>query len=295
MTVKVVSWNIAKRHKPWRQLLKMDADVALIQEAGSPPDDVGESVDTGPVEHWDSHVWNSRWYKGRFKELYDRWSMVVRLSDRVDVEWYKQVSPISEVAADEVAVSGIGTVAAARVTPKDNKDASPFIVVSMYARWIRPHPHTNSKWKVGYPDGSAHRIISDLSAFIGDVDPSTHRILAAGDLNMVFGAIDDNPQALTVRERTVTDRMAALDMVFLGPQYPAGRRMCPTPQVLPPDTKNVPTYHTTAQSPATAQSQLDYVFASRGFHDSVQVRAMNGVAEWGASDHCRLLIEVADE
>ena len=295
MTVKIVSWNTAKRQKPWRQLLQMDADVALLQEAGNPPTDVGESVDTGPVEHWDSHVWNSCWYEGRFPKLYDRWSMVVRLSDRVDVEWYKQVSPISEVAADEIAVSGIGTIAAARVTPKDNKDASPFIVVSMYARWIRPHPHTNSKWKVGYPDGSAHRIISDLSAFIGDVDPSTHRILAAGDLNMVFGAIDDNPQALTVRERTVTDRMAALDMVFLGPQYPAGRRACPTPQVLPPDTKNVPTYHTTAQSPATAQSQLDYVFASRGFHDSVQVRAMNGIAEWGASDHCRLLIEVADE
>ena len=32
------------------------------------PDVAGE-VDTGPVEHWDSHVWNSRWYEGRFNDL----------------------------------------------------------------------------------------------------------------------------------------------------------------------------------------------------------------------------------
>ena len=32
-----------------------------------------------------------------------------------------------------------------------------------------------------------------------------------------------------------------------------------------------------------------------GFHQSVKVRAMNGVDEWGASDHCRLLIEIAGE
>ena len=44
---------------------------------------------------------------------------------------------------------------------------------------------------------------------------------------------------------------------------------------------------------ATASNnQLDYVFASRGFHESITVRAMNGVDEWGTSDHCRLLIEV---
>ena len=39
--VKVVSWNIGKREKPWRELVQMasegEADVALLQEAGSPP------------------------------------------------------------------------------------------------------------------------------------------------------------------------------------------------------------------------------------------------------------------
>ena len=48
-----------------------------------------------------------------------------------------------------------------------------------------------------------------------------------------------------------------------------------------------------SQSPETAQNQLDYAFASRGFHESIKVRAINGVEEWGASDHCRLLIEIS--
>ena len=72
MPTTVVSWNIAKRHEPWRQLLQMDADIALLQEAGSPPPDVADRVGTGPAEHWDSHIWNSRWYEGRFDNLYDR-------------------------------------------------------------------------------------------------------------------------------------------------------------------------------------------------------------------------------
>ena len=288
MPTTVVSWNIAKSHEPWRQLLQMGADIALLQEAGPVPPDVAGEVDTGPVEHWDSHVWNSRWYEGRFKDLYDRWPMVVKLSDRVEVEWFKQVSPISEPAEDEIAVSGIGTIAAARVIPKD---APPFIVVSMYARWTSPHPSTNRMGWI-YSDGSAHRIISDLSAFIGSTDPGTHRVLAAGDLYMIYGATDDNRLALPARDRTVTNRMAALGMEFLGPRFPAGRRARPrashgTPRTCPRTSPE--------QSPSTAQNQLDYAFASRGFHRGVTVRALNSVEEWGASDHCRLLIEIAGE
>ena len=291
MATRVVSWNIAKRWEPWRQLVDMDADVALLQEAGTPPPDVSGSVDTGPVEHWDSHVWNSRWWEGRFKNLYDRWPMVVKLSDRVEVEWFKQISPIGGMAADEIAVSGIGTIAAARVKPKDG--SVPFIAVSMYARWGTPHPDVESDWI--YQDGSAHRIISDLSAFIGSTDPGTHRLLAAGDLNMIYGATQDNRLALPARDRTVTDRMHALGIEFLGPQYPHGRRASPRPHGLPSDTRNVPTYYARGGSPGSAQNQLDYVFASRGFHKSVKARAMNSVEEWGASDHCRLLIEISND
>ena len=227
MRTRVVSWNIAKRHEPWRQLVGMDADVALLQEAGRPPHDVADQVELGPLEHWDSHHWNSRWYEGRWKKLFDRWPMVVKLSKRVDVEWFKQVSPISSSADDEFPVSGIGTVAAARVAAGD---APPFIVVSMYARWIRPHPSTKSKWRVGYADGSAHRIISDLSAFIGNVDPSTHRILAGGDLNTIYGAKDDYDQNwTTARDDSIWNRMSGLGLEYLGPKHPNGRQAHPAP------------------------------------------------------------------
>ena len=61
---------------------------------------------------------------------------------------------------------------------------------------------------------------------------------------------------------------------------------------VPVDTRNVRTYHTTRQRPETAANQLDYVFASRGFHECVRVRALNDPAEWGSGDHCRIAIEI---
>ena len=45
--IKVISWNIATRREPWRQLVQMDADVALLQEATPPPDDVVRLRDSG--------------------------------------------------------------------------------------------------------------------------------------------------------------------------------------------------------------------------------------------------------
>ena len=291
MTTTVVCWNIAKKHAAWRELVEMGADVALLQEAGNPPAVVADRVDSGPREHWDSHVWNSKWYEGRFPHLTDRWAKVVKLSDRVEVEWFKQVSPISEAAADEIAVSGIGTLAAARVTPKDG--SAPFIAASMYGKWTKPHVSVDTKFfHVGYADASVHRILSDLSAFIGHTDPSTHRILAAGDLNMIYGS-SDRKLALPARESNVFDRMEALGLELLGPWHPNGRQAEPTPKGLPADTRNVPTFYAPGLGPAGAWHQLDYAIASRGFHESVTVRAMNSVEEWGASDHCRLLIEVS--
>ena len=45
LTATVVSWNIATRREPWRQLLGMDADIALLQEATPPPDDLAQLRD----------------------------------------------------------------------------------------------------------------------------------------------------------------------------------------------------------------------------------------------------------
>ena len=291
---RIVSWNIAKRQAPWGELAAMDADIALVQEGGQPPDDV-TGVDIGPKESYDSHHWNSDWWKGRWPALYDRWPMVVKLSDRVEVEWFKQVSPVWGGAPDEIEVSGIGTIAAARVTPKDSSVA-PFVAISMYGRWMGPHPSTESSEI--YADASVHRIISDISAFIGHEDTRRHRIIAAGDLNTGHGYTGEpytGDPYWEARDRSVFDRFNAIGMEFMGPQFPNGRQAIPTPAGLPPDTRNVPTYYTIAQKkPENAQIQLDYVFASRGFHESVSTRALNEVEEWGPSDHCRVLIEIGE-
>ena len=260
-------------------MARRGVDVALLQEAGSPPGDLVHMV------RYEDDVLGSR-------HLYDRWPLVVRLSDRVEVEGFRQVPPISYLGEQDIDVSGIGTMAAARVAPPGRPEEA-FVAVSMYARWMKPHPSTRSPWRAGASDVSAHRILSGLSAFIGQDDPSRHRILAAGDLNMMYGATG-RTLALPERERTVWDRFEALGLEFLGPQAPNGRQAAAPPPDVPPDTRNVPTFYPIGKSAADAAVQLDYAFASRGFHERVTVRALNEVDEWGSSDHCRLLIEVAD-
>lgn len=281
--IRLVSWNIAKRSAPWRVLVEMarqgEVDIALLQEAGKPPRDLVQAL------HFDDDVlfWN--------RHRVDRRPLVVRLTDRVEVEGFHPVSPGSALGEHDIRVSGIGTLAAARVTPRDRPEEA-FVVASMYARWVRPRLATRSRWIVS--DVSAHRILSDLSVFIGHNDPSRHRILAAGDLNMFYGATG-RWLSLPERERTVWDRFKALGLEFLGPQAPNGRQALMAPPDVPPDTRNVPTFYRAGKSAADAAAQLDYVFASRGFHEKIKVRALNEIDEWGPSDHCRIMIEVAVE
>ena len=282
--IKVVSWNIGKMHQPWRELLEMDADVALLQEVGTVPEDVLDRVELSPHMPWLSHDPTTEYPR------YDRWPMVVRLSDRVRVEWFRQIGPTG-VATEhprDVAVSGIGTIEVARVIPTVGPE--PFIAASMYARWFSPHPTADGDWI--YSDASAHRIISDFTAFIGYYDsPAKHRILAAGDLNMSFQSTDQFDH----RAQTVLDRFRALGLEYLGPQYPAGRRADPIPQHLNEESLDVPTYyHKPSNTPAGAYVQIDHVFASRGLHEEVRTRALNEVSEWGPSDHCRICIDVGD-
>ena len=278
--IRLVSWNIAKRRKAVDCLLEMNIDVALLQECD--PDLLLAASEKGALEFNPHLPLNA--------EHYDRWPMIVRLSDRIRVEWFRQTAPQFCVAQDAISVSSIGVIEVARLVPADG--TRPFVAASIYARWMKPHPTTASKWRVGYQDGSAHAAITDLSAFIGHKDPASHRILAAGDFNTIRGATEDNGLALPARDRTIFDRMDALGLQLLGPQHPHGRRADAPPHGLPADSENVPTFRSTWQSPRTAANQLDYVFGSRGFHEQIRVRALNRVDEWGPSDHCRLLIEL---
>ena len=277
--IKVVCWNIGgKINRVWDELFGMKADLALLQEVRRIPSNLPNNERCDP--HALYEPWNS--------SLLDRWPTIVQLSDRVDVQWFRRVVPISEVKPNEMAVSGIGTVAAARI---ESQECTPFIAASMYARWILPHPTTYTKWTAGYPDGSAHRILSDLSTFIGSHDPATHRILAAGDLNTCYGTTNDHPRDLPERGSSIFNRFLDLGFEMVGPQSPHGRMAEPPPSVLPPDSRNVPTFALYAR-PENAVLQLGYVFASRGFHQTIHTRALNEIEEWGSSDHCRIVIEI---
>ena len=130
--IKVVCWNIGKSNRPLDQLAEMaeneEADVALLQEVGKEMAvNLPSGLETGCRGHWDSKTWHK-------KTMFDRWPMVVKMSDRVDVEWFDQVGQDAEPSANEIALSGVGLLAVARVIPKDSKDGEPFIVASMYAR-----------------------------------------------------------------------------------------------------------------------------------------------------------------
>ena len=297
VTVRLVCWNIAKKFEPWRELVEMarrgEADVALLQEAGDPPGEVAQLV------RYDGEHWN--------RELYDRWPLVVQLSDRIEIEWLRQVPPRSELGERDIGVSGIGTVAAARVWPRGRPEDE-FLAVSMYARWIKFHPLTGHQRNVGASDVSAHRILSDLSTFIyDDAAYSRHRIVAAGDLNISYGATG-RKLSMPERERTIWDRFAALGLEFVGPQAPHGRpASSPQPDV-PADTGNVPTYYTPQQKTAAKamvrarvagelvasdpawidhERQLRATARGRSLADSFRARVQPGL--WGADGWAEVL------
>ena len=132
----------------------------------------------------------------------------MQLSDRVEVERLRPVPP----SIGGFGASGIGTMAAAGLTPHGRPREA---FVALYARWIGAHPCTMSPTKAS--DISAHRILSDFSVLIGHEDPPRHRILAAGDLNMFYGATGLR-WSLPEREGTRWDRFETLGLEFLGPQ-----------------------------------------------------------------------------
>ena len=253
----------------------MDADIGLLQEARKPRPEVASHIEVDPAP----------WQTGGAGMKRDWKAAVAKLSNRVDVEWIEAKS-IAEAEPDELNISRPGTLAAAIVSPRDGGE--PFIACSMYAAWERMRRPAAKEWI--WADGSAHRIVSDLSRLLGH--KSRHRIVAAGDLNILYGHGEHGNDYNRARYASVFERMEAIGLPFRGPQYPDGRQAEPWPDELPRDSLNVPTYHHSRQTPATATRQLDFVFASRGMGRSVETRALNGVGEWGPSDHCRIEINV---
>ena len=269
---KIICWNIAHRHAAWRSLASADADIALLQEARLPPEDVAGQIEVDPAPFHNADG-------NRISR-----TAIVKLSDRVQVEWLEPV-PLADARAGDFVVSHPGSIAAGIIT---QPDAEPFVAASICAHYEKPHRSTGKmSWNI--TDSSVHRVISDLSLLIGR--QRGHRIIAAGDLTVWYGYGEN--EYWERRNSTVFSRMAAIGLPFVGPQHPNGRQADPWPSWLPKDSLNVPTYYNIGASPATATGQLDFVFASESMVESVRVRALNGPEEWGPSDHCRLEIVVA--
>jgi len=127
--VKMIAWNIGQRAEAWRCLLDTDADIALLQRQP------GRRMML-PA----SWVWIPLPGDGRSGAEPAMASGRCQALRGVSVQWL-EAKPVSEARPGELAVSRPGTLAAAIVTPSTG---GPFVVVSMYAPWEKPHWTTGS-------------------------------------------------------------------------------------------------------------------------------------------------------
>lgn len=269
--LRLISWNVRRTTDAWRELARDgELDIALLQEAVPPPPDV--AVETTPSG---SESWCTAGGRRSFC------AAVAKFGDRT------RFTPITarsllEATDREMAVSRPGSIAAADVELANGERLT---VVSLYAAWERPR---EGDWI--YADASAHRLVSDLSVLVGS--QRGHRIIAAGDLNILMGHGENGSPYWRERYLSIFSRMAAIGLPFVGPQHPHGIQADPWPSELPRDSKNVPTFRVRHPDPATATRQMDFVFASAELQHRLRVRALNAIDEWGPSDHCRVAVEL---
>ncbi len=248
-------------------------DVALVQEAQQPPESVPLDVVSASADWRTGGAPNRRFCAAVAARTGANRPTVTKLPT------YR----VGDLEGEGLAVSVPGTIALAEVR---HSDAEPFIVASVYSPW---ETATSGKNWI-YADASAHRLISDLSGLIDS--QRGHRLIVAGDWNILHGYGERGSPYWQRRYQTVFDRMEALGLSFCGPQHPHGIQAEPWPNELPEHSLNVPTYRRNRNDPATGTRQLDFVFASSALAPRVTVRADNGPGRWEPSDHCRLVITV---
>lgn len=269
--MKISSWNMAHRPHCWQTVAGLDADVAILQEACAPPAELRPRFDLDEVP------WRTEAGKRNWRTAIAGLSPDVKL-DRVPTK------SLAEAGHGDLGVSLVGTISVAHV--EHPSLSGRVTLVSMYAGWQQPHSSAGGRWILS--DAAAHRLISDISALVGR--QHGHRIIAAGDLNCLYGYGDGGSEYWAHRYKTIFERFEAIGLSFVGPQSPGGRQALPWPSELPTTSRNVPTFYTSKQTPASATRQLDFVFASHDLAPQVQVRALNDVDAWGPSDHCRVEI-----
>ena len=165
----LMSWNINQQRAPWQKLVNSDADVALLQEAKPPPSELIPPIEVDQSPWRIAGISNRPWR-----------AAIARFSNRVTMRPHK-LGAIGTARLDELAVSRMGTLVVADITVHATGEV--ITVASMYGAWEEPVKDIKSSWI--YADASVHRLISDLSALIGR--QRGHKIIAAGDLNILYG------------------------------------------------------------------------------------------------------------
>jgi hypothetical protein len=141
--MRILSWNIAHRVEPWRTLAKDETfEVALLQEAKAPPEDVKLFVFPDP----------SGWGPS--------FRTAVVGSPRCRTLRPLPTAAVGQAGRGIVPESRPGTITAAEATLTSGEVIT---LVSIYANW--EDPTAESGWIVA--DASAHRLISDVSLLIG--------------------------------------------------------------------------------------------------------------------------------
>lgn len=272
--MKIISWNINNRIPLWEDVASLDADIALLQEAPPPPQRIREKIEIIKDGKWQTGGNNNRPWR----------TSIARLSNNLSIN-ERQTQLIDSASLKDFKVSRKGTLSIANVNFMEES----ITLVSMYGTWEKPDSSASQSWILA--DASVHRLISDISSLIGT--QKGHKIIAAGDLNILYGYGEEGSLYWKNRYISIFSRMKAIGMSFVGPQYPdGGIQANPWPEELPLDSLNVPTFRSDRKNPLTATRQLDFVFASDSLHPRINVKALNSVEEWGASDHCRILIEI---
>ncbi len=257
----------------WDDVARSGTDIALLQEARPAPRNFAGQVLPARDGVWGTAGWPKRDFRTAIAGMSDALRLSARPNIAVDQATEQQ----------HWSVGRVGTITAADVVV-DGSTA--FTAVSVYAPWDR------SAGGGLYADAAAHRILSDLSALMFT---RQHRIVVAGDWNILLGYGEHGDTYYAERYRSVFDRTTALGLRFVGPQAPQapqGRQAEPWPDELPTASKNVPSFHHNRQTPQTATRQLDFAFASETIAEHVRVEALNRPEEWGGSDHCQLRIAV---
>ncbi len=167
----------------------------------------------------------------------------------------------------------------------DTSQETRLTLVSWYGTWERA-----PGGKPIFADASVHRLLSDIAPLV--CSSAGHRIIAAGDLNIMRGYGENGSRYWGARYDSVFRRAMGMGIPYVGPELPHGEAAAVRPAELPTDSTTVPTYRVRFKNPETATRQLDFVFASQPLHERLSTFALNSKESWGPSDHCRLVIDL---